>query len=136
MTGARWETTERKKILALVNAVPAAITSKDTKRILEIYDTHNQRFYTFEDDPHYLERVDGRRFREFIGGLADLELSSIERKDVRVDLLSRNVAIVTGFDDWEAKQKGKTTKARSRFTIIFWKKGRWKVIHEHFTRLS
>jgi hypothetical protein len=136
MTGARWETAERKKILLLVNAVPAAIKSKDAKRILEIYDTYNPMFCTFEDDPRYSERVDGRRFRKFIGGLADLESTSIDRRDVRVDLLSKNVAVVTGMDDWKAKLRGKTTKARSRFTIVFWKKGGWKVIHEHFTRLE
>ncbi len=122
--------------MSLVKTVPSAIESKDAKTILEIYDTYNPKFSTFEDDPHYSERVDGRRFRKFIGGLADLESASIDRKDVRVDLLSSNVAVVTGIDDWEARQEGKTTKARSRFTIVFWKKGGWKVIHEHFTRLT
>lgn len=131
-----WEAEERNKILSLVNAVPTAIASKDARGILEIYDTHNPKFSAFEDAPHYLERVDGQGFRKFVDGLADLEFSSMDRQDVRVDFLARSVAVVTGIDDWETRGHGKTSRGRSRFTIVFWKKGRWKIIHEHFTKLK
>lgn len=130
-----WKTQERGKVLSLVSEVPKSIDRKDPERILEIYDTHNPRFSTFEDDPDYLERVDGAAFRRFVGGLAKLQSSSIQRKDVRVDLLAKNVALVTGMDDWTSRKDNKTTKGRSRFTIVFQKKGTWKVVHEHFTRI-
>ncbi len=136
MTRDSWETDERKKVLSLVRAVPAAIAAKDVKAILEVYDTNNPKFCTFEDDPHYLERVDGEGFRKFVGGLAEVDSASIDREDVRVDFLGRAVAVVTGMDVWETKQSSKITKGRSRFTIVLWKKGKWKVIHEHFTRLE
>ena len=61
------EAEEKEKILSLVYAVPNAIDRKDAKKILSIYDTTNPKFTTFEDDPSYLERVDGARFRRFIG---------------------------------------------------------------------
>ncbi len=136
MTRDSWETDERKRVLSLVRAVPAAIAAKDVKTILEVYDTNNPKFCTFEDDPHYLERVDGEGFRKFLGGLGEVDSASIDREDVRVDFLDRAVAVVTGTDVWETKQSSKITKGRSRFTIILWKKGKWKVIHEHFTRLE
>lgn len=126
---------EKGKVLSLVHEVPELIGRKDVKRILEIYDTRNPLFRTFEDDSEYLEKVDGEAFRRFVGGLAKLESSSIQRKDVRVDLLARNVALATGIDDWTSKKDNKTTRGRSRFTIVFRKNGTWKVIHEHFTRI-
>lgn len=118
-------------------AVPRAIDTKDTEKILTIYDTKDPGFCTFEDAPDLLGRVDGPRFRKFIGGLRKLESSSTARKDLRVDLVTRNVAVVTGMDDWETKVDGKVTKGTSRFSIVFRKKnGKWKVIHEHFTKVA
>jgi len=131
-----WEKEGKQEVLTLVYAVPEAIDHKDLKRILEVYDTHNPNFSTFEDDPDYQERVNGVSFRRFIKGIAKLESSYIERKDVRVDILARNVALVTGIDDWTSKKSSEITKGRSRFTIVFQKNETWKVIHEHFTRIK
>jgi ketosteroid isomerase-like protein len=132
-----WEEEERKRIVSLVRRVPKAIDAKDKKKILEIYDSHDPNFCTFEDTPDFLGRVDGAKFREFVDGLSNLESSSISRRDIRVDLVSRNIAIVTGIDDWQSKMDGKVTKGISRFTIVFRKKkGDWKVIHEHFTKIA
>jgi hypothetical protein len=130
------EAEEKEKVLSLVLAVPNAIDHKDAKKILSIYDTTNPKFSTFEDDPSYLERVDGARFRKFIGELANLEASSIDRKDVRIDFLARNVAVVTGIDDWTSRRGGKAIGGRSRFTIILLKGRSWKIIHEHFTKIK
>lgn len=128
---------DRNEVLALVKAVPRAIDHKDVKSILAIYDTDNPRFTTFEDDPEYLERVDGVAFKRFIEGIGKLQSSSIQRKDVRADILSDSVALVTGIDDWSSKRDNKVTKGRSRFTIVFQKiGGKWKVVHEHFTKIS
>jgi ketosteroid isomerase-like protein len=132
-----WEEEEKRRVVSLVRAVPKAIDAKDKKKILKIYDSHDPRFCTFEDTPDFVGRVDGPKFREFIEGLGKLESSSITRKDIRVDFVSRKIAIVTGMDDWQSKQAGKETKGVSRFTIVFRKKkGEWKVIHEHFTKIA
>jgi ketosteroid isomerase-like protein len=132
-----WEEEEKRRILSLVKAVPKAIDAKDEEKILKIYDTHDPRFSTFEDTPDFLGRVDGARFRRFIGDLGKLESSSITRKDLRVDFVDRNVAVVTGMDDWRSKVDGKETKGVSRFSMVFRKKnGKWKVIHEHFTKIA
>ncbi len=132
-----WEDEERRKVVSLVRAVPKAIDAKDKKKILEIYDSHDPRFCTFEDTPEFLGRVDGGKFRRFIDGLSKLESSSITRKNLRVDFVSRNIALVTGMDDWQSRMNGKETKGVSRFTIVFRKKdGNWKVIHEHFTKIA
>ena len=132
-----WEEEERREVVSLVRAVPKAINAKDTNKILEIYDTQDQGFCTFEDTPDFLNRVDGPRFRKFIDGLGKLESSSIDRKDIRVDFVARNVAVVTGMDDWQSKIDGKVTKGVSRFSVVFRKKnGKWKVIHEHFTKIA
>ena len=128
---------EKRKIVALANAVPRAIESKDKETILKIYDSHNPKFSTFEDTPDFLGLVNGFKFRKFIDGIGKLEASSINRNDVRVNFVSGKVAIVTGLDDWWTRLDGKVTKGVSRFTIIFWKKnGRWRIIHEHFTKIS
>jgi hypothetical protein len=132
-----WEEQERKRIISLVKAVPKAIDEKDKAKILRIYDSHDPGFSTFEDTPDFLGRVDGVKFREFIDGLSKLESSSIARRDLRVDFGSKKVAIVTGMDDWQSKMNGKVTKGISRFTIVFRKKkGNWKVLHEHFTKIA
>jgi len=132
-----WEEEEKRRVVSLARAVPKAIDTKDKKKILKIYDSHDPRFCTFEDTPDFLGRVDGPRFRKFIDELGKLESSSIARKDLRVDLVARNVAVVTGMDDWQSKINGKETKGVSRFSIVFRKKkGKWKVIHEHFTKIA
>jgi ketosteroid isomerase-like protein len=132
-----WEADEKRKIVSLVRTVPKAIQAKDKIKILRIYDTHDPMFCTFEDTPDFLGRVDGPKFREFIGELEKLESSSIIRKDIRVDFVSRKIAIVTGMDDWRSKLDGRETKGISRFTIVFKKKkDEWKVIHEHFTKIG
>jgi ketosteroid isomerase-like protein len=129
------ERREKRKILSIVNAVPKAISAKDTKLILSIYDTEDAKFCTFEDIPPY-SRINGTQFRNFINNLANLESSSIKRRDLRIDLITSDVAVVTGIDDWKIKQKNVETMGKSRFTIIFQKKGpTWKVVHEHFTNL-
>lgn len=128
---------ERRAILSLVMTVPKLIDSKDADAILGIYDTHDPLFCTFEDTPENQDRVSGAQFRKFIGGLSELESSSIKRRDVRVDFVARDVAVVSGMDDWKSRKGGKETKGVSRFTIVFRKKqGRWRVIHEHFTKIS
>jgi hypothetical protein len=133
----RWEEEEKRRVVSLVRAVPKAIDTKDKEKILKIYDTHNSKFCTFEDTPDFLGRVDGIRFRKFIDDLGKLESSSIVRKDLRVDFVARNVAVVTGMDDWRSRVNGKTTKGVSRFSIVFRKKDdKWKVIHEHFTKIA
>ena len=55
---------------------------------------------------------------------------------MRVDFLAKNVAVVTGIDDWTSRKGGKTFGGRSRFTIVFLKGRSWKVIHEHFTKIK
>ena len=118
-------------------AVPKAIDSKDKKTILRIYDTYDPSFCTFEDTPENQNRIDGEEFREFVDGLGQLDSSSIDRKDVRVDLIADDVAVVSGMDTWSSSMKGKETKGISRFSIVFRrKKGEWKVIHEHFTKVA
>lgn len=136
-SSARWREKERRSVLSLVMAVPKAIDSKDKDAVLRVYDTYDPLFCTFEDTPDRQDRVDGVQFRKFIEGLGNLESSSIDRKDVRVDLITRNVAVVSGMDDWESRQDGKEIKGVSRFTIVFRKKkGEWKAIHEHFTKIA
>lgn len=126
-------------ILRLVSSISKAITSNNSRMILAIYDTRDPRFCTFEDAPEYPLRVNGAKFEDFISELvseARAERLKIDKRDVRADFLSRNVAVVTGFENLQAIRNGKTTKARSRFTIVLWKKRKkWKVIHEHFTRI-
>jgi ketosteroid isomerase-like protein len=136
MQSSKWEEEERAQVLSLVRAVPKAIERKDVKEILEIYDTHNPKFCTFEDDPDYLERVNGSTFRKFVGGLAKLDSSSIDRKDLKVDFLARNVALVTGIDDWTSRKDDKVIGGRSRFTILLQKNRKWRVVHEHFTKIK
>jgi hypothetical protein len=134
MPEAEWEGEERKRILSLVRLVSKAIEKKDAESILPVYDTYDKNFCTFEDTVPY-SRVDGAQFRNFVRGLANLQSASIDRQDVRVDFITRNVAIVTGMDDWEIKQNNNSIKGRSRFTIVFRKRRAWKAIHEHFTRI-
>jgi ketosteroid isomerase-like protein len=132
-----WEEKEKKRIVSLIRAVPKAIDAKDKKKILKIYDSHDPNFCTFEDTPDFLGLVDGAKFREFIDGLSKLESSSISRRDLRVDFVSKRIAIVTGMDDWQSKMESKVTKGVSRFTIVLRKsKGNWKIIHEHFTKIA
>jgi len=118
-------------------AVPKAIDARDKETILGIYDTRDPSFCTFEDTPENQNRIDGAEFRKFIDGLGLLESSSIDRNDVRVDLVANDVAIVSGKDIWSSRISGKDTKGVSRFSIVFRKKkGEWKVIHEHFTKIA
>jgi len=132
-----WEEKERKRIVSLVRAVPKAIDTKDKKKILKIYDSNDPNFCTFEDTPDFLGRVDGTKFREFVDGLSKLESSSITRRDLRVDFVAKEIAIVTGMDDWRSKMDGKVTNGVSRFTIVLRRnEGNWKVIHEHFTKIA
>jgi ketosteroid isomerase-like protein len=132
-----WEEKESKRIVSLIMAVPEAIDAKDKKKILKIYDSNDPSFCTFEDTPDFPGRVNGAKFREFIDGLSKLESSTITRNDLRADFLSKKIAIVTGMDDWQSKTDGKVTKGVSRFTIVLRKKkGSWKVIHEHFTKIA
>lgn len=120
-----------------MKAVPKAIDLKDKDKILGIYDSHDPRFCTFEDTPEFLGRVDGAKFREFVDGLGKLESSSISRRDIRVDFVAKNVAVVTGMDNWTSRMNGKDMGGVSRFTIVFRKKGgKWRVIHEHFTKIA
>ena len=114
--------------------MPKAIATGDPQTILRIYDTYNPKFSTFEDSPNY-RLLDGRRFRKFVSRMGDIESASFDRKNLRVDLLTDRIAIVTGIDDWEVKRPGRVRKATSRFTIVFWKKRGWKIIHEHFTEI-
>jgi len=125
---------ERQKILSRVMAVPEAISTKNKSRILKMYDSFNPKFSSFEDVPDY-SLVDGSRFRRFIEELSEIKSASIDRQKVRLDFLAKDVALVTGVDDWRIETRGRVSKGRSRFTIIFWRRGTWKVIHEHFTRI-
>lgn len=134
-----WETKEKKVILRLVSSISKAIESNDSRTILAVYDTRDPKFCTFEDTPEYLHRVNGAKFEEFISKLVSESKAGrlkIEKRDVRVDFLDRKVAVVTGFENVQVIRNRRTTKARSRFTIVLWKNGeKWKVIHEHFTRI-
>ena len=125
---------EREKILSRVMAVPEAISTKKKSRILQVYDSFDPKFSAFEDVPDY-SLVDGSRFRRFIEELSEIKSASIDRQNVRLDFLARDVAVVTGVDDWRIETGGGVSKGRSRFTIVFWRRGSWKVIHEHFTRI-
>lgn len=126
-------------ILRLVASISRAITSNNSKMILAVYDTRDPKFSTFEDTPGYPLRVNGAKFEEFVSELVSesrAERLKIDKRDVRVDFLGRNVAVVTGFENLQAIRNDKTIKARSRFTVVMWKKRKkWKVIHEHFTRI-
>jgi hypothetical protein len=127
------ESAEKAKVVSLVQVLPDY--HADLKKLLEVYDTYNPMFSIFEDVPDYLERRDGAAFRKLVGGLSKFE--SYERKDVRVDLLGRNVAVATGYDDWTSRTGGKVEKGRFRFTMVLKKRNRmWKVIHEHFTQID
>jgi hypothetical protein len=127
------ELIEKAKVASLVRSFPDY--HKDLKKLLDVYDTYNPMFSIFEDIPEYLERRDGAAFRKLVGGLSKFE--SYERKDVRVELLGRHVAVATGYDDWTSKTGRKVTEGRFRFTMVLKKSDRtWKVMHEHFTRIE
>src|SRR5437867_2756120 len=125
---------ERQQILSRVMAVPEAISTRNKNRILKVYDSFNPKFSSFEDVPDY-SLVDGSRFRRFIEELAEIKSASIDRQNIRLDFLAKDIALVTGVDDWRIEKGGRVSRGRSRFTIIFWKRGSWRVIHEHFTRI-
>lgn len=122
-----------------MSSISKAIISNDGGMILSTYDTRDPKFCTFEDTPEYPLRVSGNKFEEFISELLNESRAQhlrLDKRDVRVDFLSRNVALATGLENIQTTRNGLTTKTRSRFTIVLWKKrSRWKVIHEHFTRI-
>ena len=134
-----WETTEKRTIRRLVSSISKAIMSHDGSVILTAYDTRDPKFCTFEDTPDYPLRVNGAKFEEFIDALVSESNAGrlkIDKTDIRVDFVRRDVAVVTGLENVQTIRHGKRTKSRSRFTIVLWKKrNKWKVIHEHFTRI-
>src|SRR5438093_11618632 len=123
---------ERQKILSRVMAVPEAISTKNKSRILKMYDSFNTKFSSFEDVPDY-SVVAGSRIKKFIEELSEIKSASIDRQKVRLDFLAKDVALVTGVDDWRIETRGRVSKGRSRFTNIIRRRGTRKVIHEPLT---
>jgi ketosteroid isomerase-like protein len=108
--------------------------ARDTATLLRIYATRDRRFTTFEDHPPYT-RLDGDAFRRFLAGLAEVGAIRVDRGDLRIDLFGK-VAVATGVEPWELVAQRKAERGVSRFTMVLLRQGRrWRVVHEHFTRL-
>ena len=122
------------KIRALLERIPEAIKQGDIQAILREYDLDDKRFSTFEDVPPYT-RLTAAHFARFLEELSDLSDVNIKRYGQRIDLFG-DFAVATGYDRWSFALKRQQMEGTSRFTIVLHRKeGRWKVVHEHFTKI-
>jgi Calcium/calmodulin dependent protein kinase II Association. len=129
------EELEKEKIKSLITSLADAVAKKDLNFILSIYDTSNPLFSTYEDGKDYT-LFNGEKFRKFLQELNYIDELSIQCSNIQVNLLTKDIAIVTGIDKWQTKEGEKVENGQSRFSIVLKKaKDKWKIIHEHFTRI-
>ncbi len=133
--GLRTETSDAARIRKRIDQISNGLAIRRLRDITAAYALNDSRFSAFEDRAPF-RRLGGKSLKHLFKEVEEMDQVTDKKNGVKVNIFG-DVGLATGYEDWSTVKGGVRTRAKSRFTMLFIRKGGdWFVIHEHFTRTT